>query len=60
MLSISANTGWIEHAYGILEPIRQEKRNWLSIHNKNLFFLGVLKLKVSRMSLHMVKKSKIC
>ena len=40
MLSISANTGWIERAYGILEPIRQEKRNRLSIHNEKSVLLG--------------------
>lgn len=40
MLSISANTGWIKCAYGILEPIRQEKRNKLSIHNEKSVLLG--------------------
>ena len=47
MVSIPANTGWIKHAYSILELICQGRRNRLSTDTmKNLFLLGVLKLKV--------------
>ena len=47
MFSIPANTGWIKHAHRILDLICQWKQNRMAIGKmKNLFFLGVLKLKV--------------
>ena len=47
MFSILPNTGWIEHAYSILELMGQRRQNRMAISTmKNLFFLGVLKLEV--------------
>ena len=47
MFSILPNTGWIEHAYSILELMGQPRQNRMAISTmKNLFFLGALKLEV--------------
>lgn len=45
MISIPANTGWVERAYSKLEMICTARRNKLTITNiRNEFFLNVLEL----------------